>query len=930
MTWAGKNRSHSGPRGRKTGYNRDARFGSIAKTSLLPWTFGFNARSAESSGVLENVELQVGTLNGLLWIAELKQDPPVQLAIVYTRVFDPATGESEVNADNNIILSSDESRFHKVVQVGRDWILTNRYFLSIDAETGWLYYINVHPEVITQSYTGTPLETFLPKLAVYVASKWYQPYTGSILTEARPYWEWLNPVIGGYQFVHDFMIPRHDMGAERYFSDLPNTSSWTYRAIPYGVREPSGLTPSDLPNETWPIGREDYRRCVWRGYPEYKLKYGVFVVDGKLYIRTDNFIGEGRLIPSSVEFNPTGEAEVTDGIPRSTSYDILNMHNFGVWRDNYPEDLDWDSICVGKIEDCPVAFETTEVSEEDQNRLGPVRVVPTGRYIPLGKVVTWEDNPEGKIESLNAPLKTCMVGEEEALRLYISAAEGVNFGVATTDEALKLVYLKPNGDEIPEPDGSDPSAEVPPPAYKGANGHFMPGGNDITGIIGGHVVSSDDLWAYDTDTAPPFFQTLATSNRNKPCSIETHRVTLDDGTTILWEGGSSLYQGRNDTQNEIGITDLGHVETEAPPLLTAKEELESITLNPFTFREVASVEGTDVYDGGLLGARFPICLKQDTANLSGETPVFEFGWINPETGAVTAATITSPYPNDVSAKLAIRYDDATGNVLFGVLSRYGSTANQFSQIQIPEYLEGWVGPNGMQHGVGALTASGIYPWTNYKMTVGTEDLQTSAEVTPGTELLETLVPVPAYMRSDESYPVGGNYFHSNANNTVSLGIGGFSIRVSDAALNIRVVPTSYNMPQYMALETVMSTTGGRLDFRARSRFVKNSFLGIGETDMPYPFYSIGTVCVATYGKDRVLSESPAVDAPRYKYRRNLHVIKARSGYDDSAFWYRTTNRRWSAHRFYVLQCDIDYDKLDMLTAGWKLGIDYTPPHGEDE
>lgn len=870
---------------------------------------------------VSDLTLTTSSVDGLLWLCESSNGTQKRQYILLLHRDFGGTEELQPIAFAQLNEYGDD--LQEAVQVGRDWILTSMYYLSYTPDPIDIYAVLIHPDPVYHAYTNAPMKNITPTVAVAVATTQFAADKGSILLTERPFWERMNPTIGGYQFIHDFAIPRYDAGLEEYYTDENGWYGWGPFAVPYSVSEPRSIVRDE--NDGQFHDRPSAKLGMWRGLPDTKHKYGLFVVDGKLYIRTNNFIGEARITHSRLRVQPSATTTIVDKVARPTAFEILNMHNFGVWRKNYPDDMDWDSICIGKIGEMVVAFECDE-SQYDPLKIGPARISPTGRYIPLINEVSWADNPDGEDEELNAPLETFTLGESDAIAAYVSSAMGVNasWGLAVSDDALKVLRFESDGSESTDQDAASL------PCYRGANDHFLPGGNAVAGTMADDVICADKNYTFVTNTKGTLFRVYVKSNL-RGCSLETHRRTVEDDEEVLWEGSTAFAQTITESENVLEVTDFGRVVSPAPEVPTVEEQLESITIEPFTWTEIISSYGTDLFTDGLLGARFPISLRSETAETlaGGSTLVFNFAWINPDTGTFTPFSLNSPFQSDPTAKLVINYDDVNDVVEFGVLSLDGSTAGQFVQIEHPSYLDGWVGPTEMRRGVGQLGSSRLYPWTviQQNRNDGSSN-STSSYITPPIDFLELIPVLPRYIVYDPEHNVGGNTIYINPNSTMNLDTPGFVFSFGEGQLTKRLVPSDgANITNAMAMDLMINQVGSYLQTVARSRTVIDSWLGIGENGMPQSYYSVGAVCMAHWCKDRFSLDPPYADQTRYKFRRQVNAIKCRRGMDDAAAWYAwqgvsNPTKTWSNHRFYMVACDVDEDKFKALSSAWQLDFDY--------
>ena len=930
------NGNHAGGIGKKVGHNRNQRAFVSPKTSYLGPTFGVDFSEEKS---LEKIRPIASSLDGLLWLLETPADeatntPRKTYTLTYFRQFDWETEDpTGLYLGEFGELPTTYGDFFPI-SVGRDWILTNMQFIWRDPSYGGTRRFRIHPNAVEFMYDPKgPIKDADPPVGACIGGQWFAEDIGSILTMKNPYWERLNPPFGGYQFVHDFAIPRLSRDSEGYYTHGSTGGSyvWTDKAIPYTVREPAHVKwphPTKDRNEPPDMGR-------WIGLPETKINYALFVVRGKMYVRSENFIGEARIINSRVKIDPGSYSGARLG-PCPVAFDILNMHNFDVWRKNYPE-LDWDNVCIGEIGDCLVAFEAAE-ADRDPLEIGPMRIAATGKYIPLVKEVEWAQDPNGTVSSLCPPLKTLTIGEEEALAMYISAAEGraMRKAFAVNEDSFKVFDLDADGNVIEDLVDEETGEVITPGAksYRGANGHFLPGGNPAIANLGDMIICADNKTAFATETNPPFFR-LCAAHYLRGGTLEQYYQTLSDGSRRLLEGAAVFHHAAGEGYNLFDSADYGYIETplEGEPE-NPNQEMQRVDIDPFTWNEITS---TPVNNNNLLGARFPIALEQETPTVDPETSkyFFKFSWVNPETFEMEPVKIESPFSTDPNARLALHYEVEPELIEFGVMSTAATPEGEFVPIEHPEYLNGWVGPTEATIGTSVNSRSRLWAtFRGYKYNeeAGTYDWQSSLFIAPALDFVE-VIPTAfrlAYMNKDDYPEVGGNVPIYRPGEYYSLFDAHFCFRCTDSAMYYGIIPADATITRFISMEASSGVyTNPVLQPYPRSKLVAGSWLGIDDEDMPENYYKVGAVAMVNWCKDRFRLDPPTVDKTRYRFQTQVSAIKCRYGENDCSIINPPVGQPWSAHRLWAVKTTVDVERYKKLASSWIISNPSQGPVGEE-
>jgi hypothetical protein len=736
-----------------------------------------------------------------------------------------------------------------------------------------------------------------------------------------PYCERLNPVVGGYTIIHDWLVPRGDWGQSEWNDGVSDGSiAWTNTALRYFVAEPSiGYRNQNFVNHTGGSVGSTFWTLEDLSATRNRLKdYAVFVVDDEIYVRTAFFVGTGRFFPSILILDEADQSRTP-----ASGYILLNMADYNIWRKNYP-DFDWNKSCIGKIGETVVLFETDEA---DMNPLdqGIMRVSRNRRYIPLINKVDWRDDADGTNTALIPQIRTLTAPEEAELQISLSAARGGMqnraYGFDKENDIFKTFYLDAAGVESPSSDDL--------PCYKGANGHFMPGGNPISGAFGPYIVSNDNKHAFVSDIRASLSQRMMEA-AVRPVALETSEIDDVDendaptGTRTITERLSIM----DAKPGRIGVNEGTTIKTSAPSRgISVEEEWEKYLLDPFTFRLLRSVEGSEVYataDGKSLPVwNYPIlwAIRNDpTVNH------FSFAWINPDTGEITPHTEqkTVLYNGAYGNTLAVKYDPANGIIQFG---EYDSQSSQITNpFSIPSYLDGWVGMTDMFF-LGDMNNT----FTNnsnplrkdfISVNIGSSSgMMTAIDYAPTLEIVESLGITPMHYNYNEARNGSVSSIYSGkpvAIDELCIGFPSY-----DLSLPIKARFKNDNILSNMMMDGYFFDSSGRVIMGTpRTHHIDRTFWGIDD------LYLCSVVCFAHYGKGPfevtttyLEVQGSTADPASYKYDRpipvhryehELFVIKCRNGYSDKAGG--TSDNPWTNDRFIVIRMDVDIGKYNALTS----------------
>lgn len=874
--------------------------GATAATSFVYPQFIIDLAAA--TGV-DDITPVVASIDGLLWICDAHAGE-AQVAVTLERV-----GDAVVYASAGYVSTALEDR-EDVIQVGRDWILTTHMFLYRDKNTGQPGYL------LARSFAGLPDYatggTLAPDYGVLINFE-YRNENDWLFTSVdrganvAPYWERMNPVFCGYNVLHDWLMPRPDHGRSASQIGYGSTDEWCAYGVNYSVHEPM------QGGNHWyyfDFGGEYTRltEAAFMGLPWERINYAVFVVDNEIYVRSSRYAGRGRFIDL--------HKYVTTGAERRAAAALVNMHDFNIWSKNYP-DFAWEDSCIGKIGNTVILFETAE-SEYAPEALGPMRIAATGRYIPMTIEVPWGEDPDGTNSALIPPIKYLTAAEEHELMLSISCVVNPdsNRAYGYNDDILKTYVLDEEGVEAPASDDC--------PSYKSVANHFTPGGNPIIGNIGPYVVSADKNYAYITDTTNTLMR-MAAPGKIRPFALETREtqvVESEPPATIIEEYGGVYNAKPGKIEYTPGMKSTAQI---APKDNDVEVEFKKYSLDPVTSRIITISTGTDAYTNGLLGKHFPVVARTDAP----ENGVFNFAWVHPETGALTATSVSSSgHSGDY---LAVEYDTETGVVRFGYIS---GADQSFNPIQTPSYLDGWVGATDRSSTTGSATWSDLVPndqrrWgVNMVATCGLRD-------GPALEFCETILHTSHFAKYDALRVDRHGDNKLSAQGAYWIGYPFFDFLHSDFSglpLRITLAPPTFNLGA--TTDTTARVSGSAITSEPRSHFMLDSAWGIPQNGGPKRL-RLGVVCMAHYvyvpSRFKVPNarwiQADAQYYDVYRYQRQLNAIKCRKGYNDHGVFGLgpSYDLKWTDHRFAVFEFVIDREKYLKLTEALFVRNEWTGP-----
>lgn len=872
--WLGRH-NHSGSQGAKKGYNRDQLAYTSVKTSYVQPQFSIDL--AGSTGI-EDITPTVGSLDGQVWLCSA-EGGTAQYVLTFRRIF-----EEERQYLTPVGMASVDAT-EKVVQRGRDWILTDHYFVAHRHDNDQVF----ARQARYANGLVMPAGTKLPGTEGYYTEFEFRNETGwpfihdYAANTFPPYWERMNPAVGGWTILHDWLVPRADYGFQNQ-SVGAGSPMWTPDFVPYDVREPGYFTPSpghiDAPNTT--------KHSLWGGLPYMKQKYAVFVVDGTIYVRTNKFIGTGKFMPLRSYFDENNVKSIV-------SYVLLNMHDFNLWKRNC--DLDWENVVVGKIGNTVVAYECAEglYPPEEQPAM---RLAPTGRYIPLTRKIAWDEDPDGTNESLIPQIRNFTPAEEEEIRLSLSCFlnDSACKAYGYNDDIFKVCNLK---------DGAEPAGGNALPAYRNATNHFRPGGTLVVGSLDDFVVSCEKERAYITDTKPPLFR-MDANYASLPASLETHVMKGEEegDPSTLWEG-LSIFNAR---PGRLDVTDIGHIVTENYEEKSIAEQWADNTIVPCDISVLSAVSGTDVAEDMLLADRFPVLLRDITAATEpGDTQEsLRVAWINPETGDVSP--IEKHFFQGFAMRPCIKFDEDAKTAVFGCRSE---STGAFETIPTPSYLDGWFGPTDVFH------FQSEYPM-GYPNSAWTQ--QMAFRYAPSLEFSEIVSICFLTARYGTQYATGyaGNPVTEGAYQDRHF----MDFPMCDAFIGLRVSSPLVNR---IVRDMARMTSSGWESIQIRH---KNGTQALGwpqywDTDGK-GLYRVDRVAYAHYCKEPFLFRE---DIPMWRFRQQLNVCKCRKDkYDDinstgDGAW-SSIGQKWSDHRFLAFRIDVNEEAFKSVCNAWKLNARY--------
>ena len=915
-----------GPGGRSPLDGLIGRSGVTAGTTYRYPDAGINAVVNLSQTGMDDLTPKAASIDGMCWIAERDNGDQHVFTLAWNEQNEPYVRDCQLFATASVA--------EPIIQTGRDWILTRKFFLACHNETGMVYRLQVrdYPLRFSDGTVVPPEIGHNVGLSVRRESDWlYHSGEDREKTEQEqtvknppPYWERLNPVIGGYTILHDYLVPRQDYGRQLYMRGSAEGRDWSRIAIPYFLEEPA-MGPEDRPFEYrdlwlpyW-MGRWHYMN--WR-YAERNnmCPYAVFVIDGEIYVRTMNYLGTGRFMSNHIRLGPNG---VT---PYRESYSLLNMADLGIWRKNYQlrndpdKNFDWNNSCMGKIGETLVLFECAE-ADYDPLTLGPMRIAATGRYIPIIGKVAYEDNPDGTVEANSPPMKWLTDAEAEELMVSLSIVTKTEDNKAygftpepkesdppkpDTEYMLRAYQLDENGDEH-EPDETRP-------AYKGVRNHFAVGGNPITGAMGPYVFCNDDAHVFMTDTTGDL-QRFVREGRIRPVALRQIEMFNPDLTAPndLLQEDMFMFNGR---RGAIDISYGSRSESEIPLIPMCEYEWEQKSIEPYTYRLLQSVIGEDVLDGALPAWNLPVLVRVAGRITAVDQQTLTYAWINPETGEVSAP-ITRTFPENERFAFYVSLNRETGEqrVCLHIYAP-GGTTNYLEDIDVPSYLDGWTGiteslwcdPGWITEGVISNNA-----WPLYQ-----ERMQ-------GSRLYSLIRHAPTLEPFERLY-LGHRYWNTTP-------IGGLNGAYTQRGFNPRDLPLqhwnhdtsnllflSFWDDSFVAglvadgLVYISNPEIQNYGTPARSHHINYQAYGDGN------LVSVEGVFMAHYVKDKFLMEptrwrdaAGTQPVEQYRYEKELIVMKCRRG-ESEQMWsaFPGSPYNWSQHRYIAYRADTDPEEYKRI------------------
>jgi hypothetical protein len=515
---------------------------------------------AAATGI-KDLRLIYHSLDGRCWYAEgteSDEDNPRRYIITLARNKDTGKIEYRDYAVVPNINGYGAIRPQEVFQIGRDWILMEYTFWSAHNETGMVNKVDIR---VSNTNNRPPNLSQSTYYGLGYASETGWLYRDSQSTGSPPYWEQLNKVFGGFQIVHGWLIPRADYGRDLVSTTNNVSAEWSNYAIPYDVLESGAQTSTsiyfqDIGDDGGTVDLTGYgHRLKHTELEEVEAdKYGVFVVDDEIFVKTASFAGHGIFVPAYWKFNGT-EEEGSEVFHKS--FHLIQTNDYNVKKSKY-SGFKWDDAIIGKIGDT-VALIEIEVKSIDA-KIPPVMYVSaTGRYIPLSVKV----KPENAGDD-NVPLIEQMTGpEQENLSFYINC--GVTGfpapSLGKNDDVLVLY-------------GTDSDGEEEMSAYKGANRHFFPGKSKLIGMYGPYIISTDGYQnTFITDTEGPFFRMLYRGRGDIAIEYNVIDDTVKSALSLCLVYGDAAILFNTMYQSDS-----------APKYSDYEEEWKSADGNPFNFR----------------------------------------------------------------------------------------------------------------------------------------------------------------------------------------------------------------------------------------------------------------------------------------------------------------------------------------------------------
>lgn len=839
-----------------------------------------------------------------------------------------------------------------VVQVGWDWVLTQKLFLSISAVTGDLVYSVMRPSIPVKMPNGTDMPSGVGITNGFTCDRetdWLFGYKRREDGNA-PYWERLNEPLCGMQILHDFIIPRPDLGF--YISDSPLVAeeSWTKDALRYTVIEPQNYWDLHFKEavfkETQP--NSTFLAC-WTGHmggppnPDdvYEVQdYAVFVIDGELYVRSQNFFGSGLITFFTTDCE--GKTQPPLG--------ICCMADYNIWRKNYP-DFDWDSSCLCKVGDALVLAECAEANYQAKD-LSVMRFSMTGRYIPVLNKVAWDDDRRGENPDLIPPLKRFTGPEEKELKISFSsgATPLLNNACGYGDGIFSTFRLNE--------DASEDLTEKR--SLKGANPHFVLGDSPVEAVFGRYIANRDKNKFFITDMIPPFTRRLFWGGDGRAALNKSEAVETDEEgsevikvTERLFVIGAGI--SHNGTGTMAGMKKLvmaNHIVQEKNRMGYTDELFDQITCNPVQGREIRTVFGSDYCEDALPCWNLPIMVKSNDigkpeyikaydrvqvgTNPDG-TPImqdkyrYEFDWIDPTTGNLIP---TIEYPTDEfqPQSLRVSYIPETGEVRLCELMA-DTVIKEFS---VPDPCVGWVGMTDAYY----ITERFALP--SYKLSHvsdpwrhGESERLTALKYAPAFEMHNNMPCVSMYHVHDPSKPACAGQQHQIASNLYRIIMGFFNIPCWDLRLPYRYKMDDVHDQQYgnLLMDKTRISSGGLMFVDGLSHHAPNTYWGFDDGGNPQ-FYYLHGVSMAHYVKIDSLFRTPphfyhdngfTQEIPTWRYSKQVVVFKARSGRHD----YQTVmssiydpiysfQRTWNRHAFIMFELNVNVEKFNRLFGPTRL------------
>ncbi|MDR1205054.1 MAG: hypothetical protein LBL26_06190 [Peptococcaceae bacterium] len=894
--------------------------------------YSFDLSDALPGG--SKVEWLCGSIDGQCWLAKCAipdtDSRYDKLCVSFTR-----DGSGNLEAAEVLILDGAGDP----VQTGRDWILTQKYFLAhgtVDGEPD-----RVYREIIRQMPLLFPNGSPVPRT---VGKAWYDlnlRETNWLFSYAdyapgkAPFWERLNEPVRGLQILHDFIIPRADKGFILPSVTAPQPA-YARHAIKYFVREPENYI---YGQPVWADTPNNYVYSAHWSDPYESViidSYAVFVLDGGIYVRAKNMFGSGRLIfPGLFDSGAYGD----------TAY-ILCMADYDVWAKNYP-DFDWDRSCLGKIGGVKVLFETKEDTRAALE-LGITRYAASGRYIPIIDKVDPGADRDGTDAGLIPPMKELTGPEGEELSLYLSGcvtgalnnAVGVNYD----KDIVKIISLDAHGDEASPPGGGL--------CLKGANAHIMPGDSPVIAQTGPYLFSKDKTKVFATDIAHTFRRCIYDMSGIGAAVSQKKENSPDSPGTMNVTETAALMGISNDDSGVLLMEDIVSATASAPGRASgeeyiAGEGLGDLEIKPVSFRNIratgAYIDGNgalqtagDVYEDALPAWNFPILINT-SSSLSKETYILEqtgqsasgvpyyryrFAWINPATGEVTP-TVQYPLDPARAGSLGVEYTPKDGTIRFGECKQtYPDPVRIVNEFAVPEYLNGWVGSSDNFY-VGAANFGPKCPGGMVVNATLASGGLLGMKYGPACEFYDQLPAFAAYYNYSESAHnrMGTVYTVDGLENNIcgahfSLPAWGpaiyFSATFAEDETAGKIIMFARN-----GSGVAISSDRSSLFSPSRPHHASATCWGVlGDTKT----YHINPVCMAHYvyhpsmfrTLPNIYSDAGYTDEiETYRYARQVNVMKCRKGMADQN-GYNLPAMPWAEHAFICFEVLVDPDEFNKL------------------